>query len=188
MHIATITITISAVWLCSEIILNFMNRSRTADKRLDKSSFRIIWIAIAISVSAGVYIGYHRFGRFSEDSLLFPVLGIIFMLCGVTLRWTAILTLRRQFTVNVAIGPGHRLVQEGVYHYLRHPSYAGSLLSFLGLGLIFANYASIVTIFVPICSALLYRIKVEEKVLTDNFGNEYLDYCASTKRLIPCVY
>jgi protein-S-isoprenylcysteine O-methyltransferase Ste14 len=188
MNIAVTTISISAVWLSSEIILSFLNRAKSADHRLDKSTFRIIWIAIAISVSAGVYIGSHRLGRFSENSLLFALIGIAMMICGIILRWAAILTLKRQFTVNVAITQGHRLVKEGVYRFLRHPSYAGSLLSFLGLGLVFANYLSVIAIFVPICLALLYRIRVEERALADNFGAEYLEYCASTKRLIPYLY
>jgi protein-S-isoprenylcysteine O-methyltransferase Ste14 len=188
MNIAATTISISAVWLGSEILLSFLNRSKSPDRRQDKSSFRIIWIAIAISVTAGVYIGNHRFGRFADDSLLFALLGITLMLCGIVLRWIAIFTLKRQFTVDVAITQGHRLVTKGVYRCLRHPSYAGSLLSFLGLGLVFANIISIIVIFVPICAALIYRIRVEERVLAGNFGAEYLEYCASTKRLIPYLY
>lgn len=185
---AIVTNTISAIWLASEIVLNFLKRAKTTDKKLDKSSFKTIWVVIAFSVAAGVYIGYHQFGHFGGDSLLFPVIGITMMICGIVLRWVAILTLKRQFTVDIAITQGHRLVNEGIYHYLRHPSYAGSLLSFFGLGFVFPNYVSIIVIFAPIYAVFLYRIKIEEQVLIGNFGTEYLDYCSTTKRLIPYVY
>jgi len=35
---------------------------------------------------------------------------------------------------------------------------------------------------------MLYRIRVEEVALTDQFGDEYTQYCRRTKRLIPFVY
>jgi protein-S-isoprenylcysteine O-methyltransferase Ste14 len=114
--------------------------------------------------------------------------GLVLMLGGIALRWTVIITLKRQFTVDVAITSGHGLVREGIYHYLRHPAYMGSLLPFFGLGLSFGNYISIIVIVVPICSVLLYRIHVEERALIRNLGGAYRDYCVSTKPLIPHVY
>jgi protein-S-isoprenylcysteine O-methyltransferase len=158
MSTKVITITISSFWLTSEIILSFVKRARTSDSRLDKSSFKIIWIAIALSISAGVYLGLHPFGHFGGGSAIFPIAGILLMICGLVVRWFAIITLKRQFTVNVAIAADHRLVKEGVYRRVRHPAYAGSLIAFFGLGLYFANYLSIITIFIPICLALLFRI------------------------------
>jgi protein-S-isoprenylcysteine O-methyltransferase Ste14 len=188
MSTGAVTIAISAVWLCSELVLNLVRRARTTDQRIAKSSFQIIWLAIMVSVAAGVYVGLRRVGHIGGDSLLFPLIGVLLMICGIILRWTAIITLKRQFTVDVAITSGHRLVREGIYRYLRHPAYAGSLLSFFGLGLSFGNYISIIVIVVPICSVFLYRIHVEERALMGNFGDAYRDYCASTKRLIPYVY
>ena len=103
-------------------------------------------------------------------------------------RWLAIISLKHQFTVDISITRNHQLVTKGIYRFVRHPAYAGSLLSFFGLGLFFANYLSILIIFIPICAAFLYRIRVEEKALLDNFGEEYANYCASTKRLIPEIF
>jgi protein-S-isoprenylcysteine O-methyltransferase Ste14 len=188
MNMEVITITLSALWLSSEIILSLLKRAEITDKRLDKSSFKIVWIAIAISVATGVSIGFQPFGHFGGDSEIFPIAGVALMIFGIVVRWYAIFTLKRRFTVDVAITADHRLIKEGIYHYVRHPAYAGSLLSFFGLGLVFANYLSIITIFIPICSALLYRIHVEEKALITNFGDEYINYRASTKRLIPHIF
>jgi len=106
---------------------------------------------------------------------------------GLIVRWLAILSLKRQFTVDVSITKDHRIIRKGIYRFVRHPAYTGSLLSFLGLGVSFANYLSMLMIFLPICSAFLYRIHVEERALIDHFGDEYLNYCASTGRLIPGI-
>jgi protein-S-isoprenylcysteine O-methyltransferase Ste14 len=110
------------------------------------------------------------------------------MLLGLIIRWTAILTLRKYFTVDVSILEDHKIVKKGIYKYIRHPSYAGSLVSFLGLGLAFSNWLSSVVIIVPILTAFIYRIQVEEKALIQAFGEEYLDYSNTTKRLIPKIY
>jgi protein-S-isoprenylcysteine O-methyltransferase Ste14 len=104
------------------------------------------------------------------------------------MRWLAILSLGRLFTVDVAIMQNHHVVRRGIYKWIRHPSYSGALLSFLGLGTAFSNYFSIAVIFVPICAAFLYRIQVEERALLAAFGDEYREYCATTRRLIPWLY
>jgi len=76
-------------------------------------------------------------------------------------------------------------VKAGRYQHVRHPAYAGSLLAYLGMGLAFANC---VFIFFPVLLAALYRIRVEERVLKEAFGDEYGNYSRSTKRLVPRIY
>jgi protein-S-isoprenylcysteine O-methyltransferase Ste14 len=188
MDFATAIIIVSVPWIASEVFLSRFRRARISDSQFDESSTRIIWITIAISVNIGVFFGFQHLGHFAAGEFVLHVGGLVLIVCGLVVRWVAILTLKSQFTVDVAITEHHRLVTQGIYRYLRHPSYSGSLLSFLGLGLAFANYVSLLAIFIPICAAFLHRIKIEERVLTDNFGTEYRNYCSSTKRLIPFVF
>ena len=51
-----------------------------------------------------------------------------------------------------------------------------------------ANWISFFLIFFPVLLAALYRIRVEERVLKEAFGDEYDDYSRSTKRLVPGIY
>ena len=188
MDIGTVIFSVSMVWLASEILLALLLRAKPTDIRRDDSSQKMLWIVIAISGSAGIFLGLQRFGRFGASSALFQTAGIVLIVFGMVVRWTAVLTLRRQFTVDVAITEHHQLIKWGVYRYLRHPAYAGLLIAFLGLGLSFASYISVAVIVIPIVVAFLHRIRIEERVLIDHFGSEYTNYCASTKRLIPFVY
>jgi len=143
---------------------------------------------IFVGVNGGILLSHQRIGYFGNGSRVFPIAGLILIICGLLIRWIAIVSLKHQFTVDVSITKDHRIIRKGIYRFVRHPAYAGSLLSFFGLGLCYANYLSILAIFVPICSAFLYRIHVEEKALIDHFGEEYVNYCASTKRLIPGIF
>ncbi|OGC85560.1 MAG: hypothetical protein A2W07_08725 [candidate division Zixibacteria bacterium RBG_16_43_9] len=189
MYVSLIFILISAFWLLSEIILAKTRRSSSKDSpKLDKSSIRFLWIAIFLSVFIGVFLGVKGVGFIPIRHHLLSICGIILMVLGLVIRWTAILTLRKYFTVNVSILPGHQIVKKGLYKYIRHPSYAGSLVSFLGLGLAFSNWLSSIVIVVPILTAYIYRMQVEEKALIQAFGDEYLDYSKTTRRLIPKIY
>ena len=70
---------------------------------------------------------------------------------------------------------------------IRHPSYAGLLIAFVGLAIYFGTWVGIAVMMAPITLALLYRIHVEEEALGVALGARYEAYRARTKRLIPGV-
>ena len=109
-------------------------------------------------------------------------------LIGADAREIAILTLRRQFTVDVSIQEDHELIDRGVYAVIRHPAYTGAIISFAGLGLVFDNWLSFAAVLIIAVAALSYRIAVEERALVEHFGDRYRAYARRTKRLIPGIY
>jgi protein-S-isoprenylcysteine O-methyltransferase Ste14 len=96
--------------------------------------------------------------------------------------------LGRFFTVNVAIAKDHRVVSDGPYRFVRHPSYTGALVAFIGLGILVHNWMAALLLVVPITIMFLWRIHIEERALSAALGKAYTDYMARTKRLIPFVY
>ena len=118
------------------------------------------------------------------------LLGISLLLLagGLVIRWTAILTLGSFFNTRVAIHQDHRLIRTGLYRLVRHPSYSGLLLVFLGLGFSLGNWLSVAVIVVPFFAALLYRIQVEESSLVEALGQDYVEYCKTTRRLLPGIF
>ena len=75
---------------------------------------------------------------------LWVVLGCAVGVMGVALRWWTIRTLGKQFTRNLQIAEDHRVVVEGPYRRIRHPSYSGAILMFAGVGLGLGNALSLV--------------------------------------------
>lgn len=110
------------------------------------------------------------------------------MLAGVAFRWYAIWTLGRAFRLDVATREDQPLIQTGPYRMLRHPAYSGTLLTLLGMGLVLANWGSLLIILLGGFLGLLYRIRVEEQVLRAAFGQRYIDYRRRTWCLIPLVW
>ncbi|UOU99320.1 isoprenylcysteine carboxylmethyltransferase family protein [Chryseobacterium daecheongense] len=176
-----------AAWLLSEIIYKRKLRSGGKDKKKDNSTLNLLWIVIILSVASAVSVSY-IFEFPITDKIWIFYIGEAFVLLGIVFRLIIIRSLGKYFTVDVAIRENHRIKKEGFYKYLRHPSYAFSLLTFLGLGLFLNNWLSLVLALIPPFLAFNYRMKVEERVLIEEFGDEYIQYQRNTKRVIPFLY
>ena len=185
----TLAIVISAGWFLSEILLGVITHSRSDNsEKQDKSSLRLLWFTIIPCMFVGVYLGARGIGYIAAASFVVSMAGLVLVVLGLAVRWTTILTLKGLFTSDVNVRDGHRLIDKGVYSIIRHPAYAGSLLTFLGFGMTFSNWLSTLVVFIPILFAFLYRIRIEERALLGFFGTAYHDYCRKTKRLIPKIY
>ncbi|MDX6559628.1 MAG: hypothetical protein QOF72_2677 [Blastocatellia bacterium] len=189
MTIPIIATTLRALWFMAEMAekTHAARHKFTPLKNRDRGSLKI-FMAATLAVPAGVIVGFTKVGHIQTEGNVLGVVGIALMLAGILIRWAAIYTLGQYFTRTVTILPGHRIVRGGLYKHLRHPSYTGFLLGDLGLGLALSNWLSLVIIFAPLLAATLYRIRIEEQALLENFGDEYFAYARSTKRLIPKVY
>jgi protein-S-isoprenylcysteine O-methyltransferase Ste14 len=175
-------------WFASEVILNRVLRAGRGDKQpTGKHSLTYIWVTVIICVIAAVNISQHSYFPVIRSAVI-GWAGIGLIILGMALRLTAIISLGRFFTVNVAIREGHTIKQDGMYKYVRHPSYAASLLSFLGFGISLNNWVSLLVVFVPVTIAFLYRIKVEEAMLSAGLGDAYTAYKKRTYRLLPGIY
>jgi protein-S-isoprenylcysteine O-methyltransferase Ste14 len=175
------------IWVVSEIAINLLKRS--PDNSKDRLSRLVLIVTGNLFTFLGVYIALTKaIGNLWWGNAFLRCFSIMLIIIGLIIRWVAVATLKQQFTVNVAIVQNHQVVDNGIYHYVRHPAYVGTLLLYLGLALYFGNWISFVIIFSPNLLAHLYRIAIEEKALKAYFGQEYIDYAAKTKRLIPKIY
>jgi protein-S-isoprenylcysteine O-methyltransferase Ste14 len=186
MNIGKILITVSIIWIFSELLLAIVKRNKSS--KFDQSTLKLLWFTIIISIIIGVFLGIRGIGLIRFCGYWISLSGLILIIFGVVIRWISIFTLNKYFTVNISIERDQQIIDSGFYRYIRHPAYLGSLLSFLGLGLTFSNWLSTVVIFIPIAISFGHRIRCEEKAMRDNLGDKYLEYSKRTKRLLPFVY
>jgi protein-S-isoprenylcysteine O-methyltransferase Ste14 len=81
----------------------------------------------------------------------------------------------------------HELVITGIYSIIRHPKYLAGLLSMCGLALVMNNILAGIALSV-LCFGYGYRIKAEEKILSDMYSIAWQTYKKKSRLLIPFIY
>lgn len=172
----------------SEFLIGLFLRSKTSDKgNSDKNSFFLIWVGVAVCIVLSLYVASKYKFRISSHGFISYV-GLALIFVGVVLRLIVIKSLGSFFTANVTIREDHKLKTDGFYRFLRHPSYSASILSFIGFGVSLNNWFSLLIILGVMLFVFISRIKIEEKVLMQYFGDSYIEYKKSTNALIPFIY
>ncbi|MFL9884412.1 isoprenylcysteine carboxylmethyltransferase family protein [Paraburkholderia agricolaris] len=175
-------------WVGSEMVLSSILRAKQEEEtHRDQKTLLTIWITTVAAIAvAGLVARICSLPIVPGARFLYAGLMVIVM--GMMLRIGSIVVLGRFFTYNVAIREGHTLITVGPYRYLRHPAYTGLLVSFFGYGLALNNWASLAIAFFPVLIAMSKRIGVEEAVLTQQFGEAYVQYKRRSWALFPWIY
>jgi protein-S-isoprenylcysteine O-methyltransferase Ste14 len=152
--------------------------------RKDVLSFLIPWTLTMFA--AGALSAWEFVGRefvFTPVTVLSLFLGVI----GFVLIIVAHVTLWRWYSSFLVIRDGHQLIRHGIYRYLRHPIYTGTVAALIGMPLFLSSVYGFATMLL-IIPLFLNRIRMEEEMLIGEFGADYIAYMEKTKRLIPFVY
>jgi protein-S-isoprenylcysteine O-methyltransferase Ste14 len=180
---------VSGIWALSEIIGSYiiprLRQKGEVKARSDRGSRLVIWLGLFVSIFISDYFATHGITPIPEP---FFYIGIVLMATGIAFRQWAIWVLGGFFSTRVRIVSGQRIVMEGPYRFLRHPSYTGMLMILLGLGLASRTWLGTIVILALFSLVIGYRINVEENALKTEFGIEYLEYAKKTKRLFPFLF
>ncbi len=187
MTIVTITY-FSLLFFLSELVLMVVKHSKKGDTKTknDRKSLALLWITIPLSLTIGFFMANRQ--EWNTLNHTIAIFGLSVFMIGIIIRWISIIQLNKEFTVDVAIIRNHHLKTEGMYKYLRHPSYLGLILICSGLSIAMNSIISFAVITVPILLVLSYRIKTEEDILISQFGEAYKNYMMKTYRIIPRIY
>lgn len=152
----------------------------------DKGTFRILMLGSPLSMFAAVAVSFSP--QFAiPNPLLACLLGTLLLIAGAVLRRACFNALGKSFTGTVIVVEGQRIVQNGVYRWVRHPSYTAAIMMFIGMGLALGNWISVAILFLAHCALYGLRVAAEEKALLETLGKPYAEYMARTKRFIPFV-
>lgn len=189
MDLSTIWTALAWAWIASEIgILLFTRTRRSTGEVHDRGSIVILWVALLVSISLGRWIGATHGETMFHGAHWLRVASVAILAAALLLRWTAVITLGRSFSANVAIRRTQSLHKTGLYRFVRHPSYTGLFFILVAEALRTRNWLGAAVVLIPTTAALLYRIHVEEAALRTAFGEDYAAYSRTTKRIIPGVY
>lgn len=176
---------LNVAWGASEIWLGLRRRAADGGAR-DAGTLGLLWRLLMLGIAAAVAVTISGYGHLPA-AWQAPMrwTGCALIGGGLALRFWSIHVLARFFTVDVSVQQGHELVRHGPYRWVRHPSYTGALLCFLGLGIGLANVFALPLLCLPVYWAFRRRIQVEETALRAAFPDAYAAYAAQTGRLLP---
>jgi len=116
------------------------------------------------------------------------VAGAVCVVFGLWLFYRSHADLGTNWSITLEVREEHRLITEGVYRRLRHPMYSALLLYSVGHALVIPNWVAGPSNLLAVTVLLALRIRAEERMMDERFGDAYATYSARTKRLIPGVW
>jgi protein-S-isoprenylcysteine O-methyltransferase Ste14 len=124
--------------------------------------------------------------RFLPPAAAWFWLGLALLAAGLGFSVAARVSLGGNWSGTVTLKDGHELIRRGPYRIVRHPIYTGLLMGLLGTALAIGELRGLVALGLATV-AFLRKIPIEERFLTDQFGEAYGRYRAEVPALVPLL-
>jgi protein-S-isoprenylcysteine O-methyltransferase Ste14 len=181
-------IAVAVITLVLVVAALFTQGNLSPGEREDRTNRWVLAVFLPIGlIGAWLPAWCDRTDVWTIDGDVVRWLGVALYAAGGALRLWPVFVLGRRFSGLVAIQPGHRLVTDGIYGIIRHPSYLGMIVNMLGWALVFRSALGVLLVALTV-AILIGRIRSEETLLQSQFGAAYDAYRARTWRLIPGLY
>lgn len=113
------------------------------------------------------------------------IAGIMISIPCLWLFWRSHVDLGRQWSPKLELRESHRLVTKGVYASVRHPMYSAMFLGCLVQFCLLGNWIVAPSYLIGFGLLYLCRVKREETLMVNEFGDAYVTYMKRTGRLWP---
>ena len=168
----------------------FWESKQNGDNLQEERGDHSFWL-IALGIIAVFFLSpleFLYFATFQPRTVWMEAIGVGLVLLGSTLFVWARQTLGTHYSGHVSVKKEQELVQSGPYRIIRHPAYAGYLFMALGIGLGYSSLVGFASILFVLLPAVIYRIRVEDRLLAEHFDAKFDEYARKTKRLIPGIW
>jgi protein-S-isoprenylcysteine O-methyltransferase Ste14 len=180
--------TLLGLFALGEYSLRIRGGLRRGGQRVEWWSLGIVLVTFGGGLVAGLRLADWNAAEIGTGRWPLFVAGLLLMAAGLAIRFWAIVTLGRFFTVDVRVHPGQTVVDRGPYRWVRHPAYTGLLVFLVGLGLALTNWASLLVLALLPAAGLVLRIRSEERALLAGLGEDYRRFAESRRRLFPGIW
>ncbi|SEC73752.1 Protein-S-isoprenylcysteine O-methyltransferase Ste14 [Rhizobiales bacterium GAS188] len=147
-------------------------------------SFGLLFAIIAAFLLP--YLPIFSFVNFAPVNPVVSSIGVIVYIVGMVFFVSARQHLGRNWSQTVSAKKGHELVTSGPYQYVRHPMYTGGVIACIGSAIV--GGGAWIFLLVILGAIFIWRVGAEDKLMEQQFPNEFPDYKKRTKALIPFVW
>ncbi|MGH8062306.1 MAG: methyltransferase family protein [Pseudoxanthomonas sp.] len=148
------------------------------------------WLPLLVAVlllGPGEWFGHGPLReQFVPHSFAVESGGLVLCIAGAFLACWSRYLLGRNWSGTVQLKQDHELIERGPYQWVRHPIYSGLLLLFLGNAIMVGDWRGLLAVAIVFVS-FWRKLKLEERWLSQHFGETYRAYMQRTKALIPAL-
>ena len=169
--------------------MNYKKTEKIKSKKTSREKFLVFLAAIGMMIVPMIYVFTPWVNSFNMNLPNWARwTGVIGFGFGLILFWWVHKTLGKNWSPILEIRKDHKLITKGPYKYIRHPMYTQIWIWVICQWLILSNWA--VGIVGVLTWTILYIVRIpdEEKMMIEEFGQEYEEYMKKTGRIIPGVY
>jgi protein-S-isoprenylcysteine O-methyltransferase Ste14 len=159
---------------------------RTLIRQRGALRLAIVVLAVALVGSSLLPLtSIHR--RLWAPSVLLSDLSLAIVMAGAACGVWARLTIGTNWSGVVTFKEDHELIQSGPYRFVRHPIYTALLFMGLGSALDYGRLYGFILL-VLAAGALIWKMRLEEKLMTEHFPERYPAYRRRVKALVPFIF
>jgi protein-S-isoprenylcysteine O-methyltransferase Ste14 len=181
---------LSILWLLLELAFVLRDAIQgkgktTRDKGTRNYNLLSLIISFILAINISEFTNFYFVGRRID---LFIWIGFGCIVIGIIIRIWSIITLGNSFRTTVEVHNNQKVITNGPYKFVRHPSYTGAIIICVGFGIAFQNWISLLIMIIIPMIGILHRINIEENEMIIGLGNDYIEYKKNTKKLFPSIW
>ena len=187
--IRIIWLTLCLFWAFAEIRLSHKSRlDKGTLMQSEQSSQKRIWFSVLMGLVLAFWFNHLAWLPIPIAYVPRQLIALLLFAAGLSIRYRAIQQLGLFFTTDVTIQQQHRLITEGLYRRVRHPTYSGMLLALAAAGIAMGDFIALLTLTALSFCGIHSRIAIEEQMLEQAFGKAYREYCGRSWKLLPWLF
>jgi protein-S-isoprenylcysteine O-methyltransferase Ste14 len=179
-------------WLAFAAAFIFRKRQSSSgeQKRDNKARLGILLEACGYAIA---WTLRRKHPLFIETAGMIPniccsIIAVIIAVLSAALVVTAVRTLGKQWAVAARVVKDHQLITKGPYNLVRNPIYSGMLGMLVSTAIAFSTWYALLPAIAVFWYGTMIRVKVEEQLLREAFGEKFDDYTRRTPALIPTFF
>jgi protein-S-isoprenylcysteine O-methyltransferase Ste14 len=173
----------SVIWLLSAISTK---RSIYRESGAQRLRYWILLVLAFLLLTRGNRLPYPFNVRIISATETVQWMAGILCIAGLAFCVWARATLGRNWSGTITLKEGHELIERGPYRFVRHPIYTGMLAMLLATAIRFGHLGGIAAVILAFASFWI-KLSEEEKLMLQQFPDQYGSYQQRVKRIIPFV-
>ena len=167
------------------VVLPYLKKMPDGSPRKKDVVFQVSGLLLLIAILVASVEPLYTPGSLVLSPMI--VIGTTMFVIGLIITVRAQMTISTNYSWTLEIRDGHTLVESGLYKYVRHPIYTGTIIRLISIPVFTSSLPGFILSLLSI-PVLNYRIGLEEGMLIEEFGEEYERYKERTWRLFPYIY